>query len=147
MDTGKIGIVAEVAKSAKQKSAQALKASQQAHRQKCDQLEQLQQFKREYESRLEVLGGQGIAARQLQDYRQFLSKLNQAIEQQKEEIHSAARNLEASRKDWVSGSRRSSALDQVVDQQKLRDRQARDRAEQKESDEMSLARSSGQKEA
>lgn len=143
MDVGKIGKVAAVAKSAEQRSARELKASQQSHQQKCDQLEQLHQFKREYESRLEMMGEQGIASRQLQDYRCFLGKLNQAIDQQAGEIDSSTQSLHASRENWIAESRRSAALEQVVDQQNLKSRQAQEKAEQKESDELSLARSSG----
>lgn len=143
MDAGKIAKVAAVAKSAEQRSAREFKTSQQSHQQKCDQLEQLQQFKREYESRLEMMGEQGIASRQLQDYRRFLGKLNQAIDQQAVEIDCSSQSLHASRENWLAESRRSSALEQVVDQQNLKRRQAQLKAEQKESDEMSSARSSG----
>lgn len=142
MDSSKIGKVAAVAKSAEQRSARALKASQHSHQQKCAQLEQLQQFKSEYETRLEQMGESGMASRQLQDYRRFLGKLNQAIEQQAGEIQSSGEDLQVSRENWLAESRRSSALAQVVDQQNLRRQQAQDKAEQKVSDEMSLIRSS-----
>jgi flagellar FliJ protein len=142
MNNGKVDKAARFARSAQDQSAQSLKASQHNHQQKCTQLEQLQQFKREYETRLETLGEQGIEARQLQDYRNFLHKLNQAIDQQNVEIHSAEHDVDAARQQWLSKSQRSSALDHLVDQQQLRVRQAQDKSEQRESDEASLTRHS-----
>ncbi|MCB1675512.1 MAG: flagellar export protein FliJ [Halioglobus sp.] len=143
MDVDKLGKVAGVANSATQKSALEFKATQQAHREKCDQLEQLQQFKREYEAQLQSIGVQGMAARQLQDYRLFLGKLNQAIDEQTRDIHSAQQRLGDAREDWIARTRRSSALDQAMDHELLRQRQSRDKAEQREADEKSMARSSG----
>ena len=137
----KIGKVASVAQSDKQKSALQFKVSQQDHRRNCDQLEQLKKFKQEYEAKLETMGGRGIAARQLQDYRQFLGKLNQAIEQQIQEMQSSQQQVEEAREHWLAKSRRSSALDQMVDHRLLQQRKAQDKAEQAESDEISLARS------
>tara|TARA_R110002110_G_scaffold405241_1_gene624170 strand:- start:3700 stop:4143 length:444 start_codon:yes stop_codon:yes gene_type:complete len=136
----KIQKVAGVAQSDKRKSAQDFRLSQQAHQQKCDQLNQLQTFKSEYEERLKAMSEQGIAARQLQDYRQFLGKLNQAIDQQTREIGSSSVSVDSAREQWVAKTRRSSALDQVVDQQRTQQRQARDKAEQRESDEQFIAR-------
>jgi len=140
MDAGKIDKVATVAKSAEQKSARELKLNQQGHQQKQQQLEQLIQFKKEYEDRLGSVGGQGMAARQLQDYRLFLSKLNQAIDQQAQDVEQAQENLNEVRQEWQEKSRRTSALDQLIEQQHREQLEVRNRAEQKADDEKSLAR-------
>ena len=140
MDAGKINTVAAVAKSTEQKSAKAFKVSQQGHQQHCEQLTQLQTFKQEYETRLGVIGEQGMDARQLQDYRLFLNKLNQAIEKQSEEVQASEESLGKTREQWLSESRHRSALDHLVDQRHKQHVQARDKAEQKESDEKTLTR-------
>jgi flagellar FliJ protein len=140
MDVSKIGKVASVAKTNEQQSAKALKQGQQTYQQKQQQLEQLQNFKKEYEDKLGVMGEQGISARQLQDYRLFLSKLNHAIDQQSEEVKSSQQSLEALQQQWLDKSRRKTALDHLVDQQHKKDAQTREQTEQKESDESSLVR-------
>jgi len=140
MDVGKIGKVASVAKTTEQKSAKALQQGQQNYKQKQEQLNQLKIFKQEYEDKLGVIGQEGIGARQLQDYRLFLSKLNHAIDQQSEEVQASEKNAEGLRNQWVSESRRKTALDHLVDEQHKKDMQARDKAEQKESDESSMTR-------
>lgn len=140
MSVGKIDKVAAFAKSTEQKSAKALKLSQQGHQQKCEQLNQLVNFKQEYESKLGLMGKQGMAARQLQDYRLFLSKLNQAIDQQSQEVNASQETLGEVREQWLSESRHKTALDHLVDHRHKLLTQARDKAEQKESDEATLAR-------
>jgi len=140
MDAGKIGKVASVAKTTEQKSAKALQQGQQNYKQKQEQLDQLKIFKQEYEDKLGVIGQEGIGARQLQDYRLFLSKLNHAIDQQSEEVQASEENAEGLRNQWISESRRKTALDHLVDEQHKKDIQARNKAEQKESDESSMTR-------
>ncbi len=140
MDVGKIGKVAAVAKTTEQKSAKALQQSQQSFQQKQDQLDQLKNFKQEYEDKLGVMGQEGIAARQLQDYRLFLSKLNFAIDQQAEEVQASEKNLAGMRNQWISESRRKTALDHLVDEQNKKDIQAQESTEQKESDAASMTR-------
>ena len=140
MDAGKIDKVATVAKSAEQKSARELQLNQQGHQQKQQQLDQLLQFKKEYEDRLGNLGHDGIAARQLQDYRLFLNKLNQAIDQQMLDVQQAEANLQEAREQWQQESRRTSALDQLIEQQRREQLEAQSKAEQKAADEKTLAR-------
>ena len=140
MDVGKIGKVAAIAKTTEQKSAKALQQSQQSFQQKQDQLDQLKNFKQEYEDKLGVMGQEGIAARQLQDYRLFLSKLNFAIGQQAEEVQASEKNLEGMRNQWISESRRKTALDHLVDEHNKKDIQTQESTEQKESDAASMTR-------
>lgn len=140
MDAGKISKVASLAKTSEQKSVKDLQQGQQTYQQKQQQLDQLKGFKQEYEDRLGSLGQQGIDARQLQDYRLFLSKLNHAIDQQSEDVQVSEKNVEDLQSKWLEESRRRTALDHLVDQQHKKEIQAQDKAEQKASDESSLTR-------
>lgn len=140
MKTDKVRQVAIIAKSDEQKSALAFRKSQQHHRQNCDQLDQLITYKREYETNLGTLGDQGIAARQLQDYRLFLRKLDQAIESQAETVQHALKDVDLAREQWLSRARHKSSLDTLLDRRRSEWVQAAEKAEQKESDESSLAR-------
>ena len=140
MDAKKIGKVAIVARSAEQKTTRALQESQKQHQQKCDQLDQLRAFKREYETNLGQLGGAGIAARQLQDYRLFLSKLEQSIDQQVRAVEASLTDLELVREQSLATTRRRTSLDKLLDRRRLESRQGIEKAEQKESDESSLVR-------
>lgn len=140
MDVSKIGKVAAVAKITEQKTAKALTLGQQSYQHKLDQLGQLQSFKQEYEVKLSSMGINGIDARQLQDYRLFLSKLNLAINQQVEDLQVSEKKLDTLRDGWLSESRRKTALDHLVDAGHKKQIQAMEKAEQKQSDESSLTR-------
>ncbi|MCB1667000.1 MAG: flagellar export protein FliJ [Porticoccaceae bacterium] len=140
MDGGKIGKAATYAKTVEQKSARELQLNQQGHLQKQQQLDQLLQFKQEYEDRLGSMGQHGIAARQLQDYRLFLSKLNQAISQQLQDVQKAEENLEEAREQWKEEAKRTSAFDHLVEQHRRLQIEAQNKAEQKTADEETLAR-------
>lgn len=138
METEAISKVAIVAKSAEQKSAQALKLAQQSHEKNCNQLDQLKSYKNEYETTYGAVGNQGVAARQLQDYRTFLSKLDQAIMLQAGTVQSSKESLDAVRDEWLSSSRHRSSLDKLLDKRRTETQKAQEKAEQKESDERSL---------
>ena len=106
MATDKINKVATLAEFRERNSAGVFKQSRQAHEQQRQQFDQLIQFKQEYEARLGQVGEQGIPARQLQDYRLFLSKLNQAIEQQRAAVSDSAQQLEGDREQWMTEATR-----------------------------------------
>lgn len=132
--------VAAVAKIAERQSARELGAALQSLHDKSAQLEQLMQFRRDYQLSLGDKGRDGIPAKQLQDYRVFLGKLGDAIAQQTREVDSAQEQLNQVRAQWLSTSQRKSALDHLVEERDKSVLQARGKAEQKESDENSMAR-------
>lgn len=139
MTPNKISKVAELARNQQEQSAQQLKHRQSEHEQSQSRLDQLHKFREEYEQRLTGLGENGIAARQLQDYRQFLNRLGSAIDQQKTEIQQHATQVETAREAWVEKSRRQSALERLMTQADQQLRQAQDKQAQKEADEKTLA--------
>lgn len=145
MATRKMEKVAIVAKSAEQESALALRKSQENHRQISTQLEQLKAFKQEYEVNFGRMGDQGIGARQLQDYRLFLSKLGDAINQQSESVQLAVKALHGAREQWQLKSLHRSSLDKLLDQRLKDSVLAADKAEQRESDERALTRDNNAK--
>jgi flagellar FliJ protein len=140
MTIEKIDKVVTVAKFTQDKSARALKESKQGHEAQSAQLEQLEQFRLEYEAKLGAAGGEGMAARQLQDYWLFMKKLNLAIEQQKLEVEASEVGLGEVRDQWLADAQRTSALDHLVDIQRREQLLSRSRTEQKQSDEDTLSR-------
>ena len=138
MRRDKMDKVAAVAKLAENETARELGASQQSHQAKVAQLEQLLQFRADYESSLQEKGRQGITANQLQDHRVFLARLNQAVEQQTREVAQAEQEMVRVRGEWLAKSRRTSALDQLVDERARARARASDKAEQKRADERAM---------
>lgn len=141
MRQDKMEKVAAVAKMVEQKSAVDLGQSVADHAGKRDQLQQLLEFKADYEGTLAEKSKVGISASQLQDYRLFLTKLNQAISQQTQQVQSAEEDLAAVRAQWIDKSQRKSALEHLVEERQIEQLRLREKAEQKESDERSMQRS------
>ena len=139
----KMDKVATVAKLEAQKSAQEFSESQKSHSEKVAQLEQLMQFKADYERTLTARGSEGMDARQFQDYRLFLTRLNEAIAQQTLELQGSEASLSAVREEWVSKSQRNQALDQLVEDRHKARLKAREKLEQKRADDDSLSRGQG----
>ncbi|MFT4613164.1 MAG: flagellar FliJ protein [Bacteroidia bacterium] len=140
MKPGKMDKVAAVAKIAEQKSARELSLQQQGHQQKCDQFEQLVEFREGYELTLSEKASKGMSAKQLQDYRLFLGRLSQAIEQQTRDVHESEKSLAMMRAQWISTSQRHSALDHLVDERHREQVKIREKVEQNESDEHTMNR-------
>lgn len=140
MRQDKMEKVAAVAKIVEQQSAVDLGESVQNHAGKRDQLEQLLQFKADYEQALAEKSRVGITASQLQDYRLFLAKLDHAIAQQTQNVQSAEQDLAEVRAQWIDKSQRKSALEHLVEERQKEQQRLREKAEQKESDERSMQR-------
>lgn len=136
--------VAAVAKLEAHKSARELSESQKSHSEKIAQLEQLIQFKADYEKTLTARGSKGMDAREFQDYRLFLARLNEAIAQQTQEIQGSEASLSAVRDEWVSKSQRNQALDQLVEDRHRARIKAQEKLDQKRADDDSLTRGQGQ---
>lgn len=136
--------VAAVAKIEADKSAQEFGASQKSHSERVAQLEQLVQFKADYERTLTARGSEGMDARQFQDYRLFLARLEEAIAQQTREIQGSEASLSAARDEWASKSQRNQALDQLVEDRQKQWVRAQEKLNQKRADDDAFTRSKGQ---
>ncbi len=134
--------VAAVAKMEAQKSALQFSERQKSHGEKLAQLEQLVRFKEDYEQRLSARGGEGMDPRQLQDYRLFLSRLNEAITQQTQELQGSEESLQEVRQEWASKHQRNQALDQLVEGRQRERSKEREKLEQKRVDDNVLTRNS-----
>ena len=95
----------------------------------------------EYEQRLARITGAGIDARQLADYRRFLSQLNEAIERQGQEVQRSQSAVEDSRETLRQRAVRRDSLEQLLERARLSQRREDERREQKLSDEAALLRS------
>lgn len=141
MNTGQLGKLVFAAQAEENRAALAHRKERRALDQSAQRLNQLRAFCREYEQRLEGVASRGIDARQLADYRRFLSQLNEAIERQGHEVQGRRRALEDSREALLRRVVRRESLDQLLERARLNQRRDRERREQKLSDEAALLRS------
>ncbi|MEM7691468.1 MAG: flagellar export protein FliJ [Pseudomonadota bacterium] len=148
MDPTQLDKVAVVARADESKAATVHQQRQQVAQQSQQRLGQLEQFRQEYETRLSALGKSGMDARQLADYRRFLSGLSDAISRQGDELQRDRANMVASQNDLREQSRRRMTVDELIAQTRAGLLREEERREQKLNDETSLQRhnfgSSGQ---
>ena len=100
-------------------------------------LRELIGYRDEYNLKFQRTCSAGVDVKQLQEYRLFLSRLNDAIAQQQRVIVKAERDVEQARAGWMSTRTRSQALDKVRDRFIDSERREAERREQADLDERS----------
>ena len=138
MNPKQLDKVALVARAEQNRAAQKHQRGQEQLSASQQRLGQLEQFRAEYESRLESLAGSGIDARQLADYRRFLASLNDAISRQGEEVSRSESTLRDSRDELQERSRRRDSVDQLVERTRAALLKEGERREQRRNDDSSL---------
>ena len=136
--TASLEKVAMVAKSEENRAASHHQRQQAAASQSQQRLGQLEQFRAEYEQRLEKLASTGIDARQMVDYRKFLGSLNDAIVRQTQEVVKSEAQVEGSREQLIDRTQRRESLDSLVERSRAVLLKEADRREQRLSDERNL---------
>ena len=132
MRSKRIKPVAEHAEQLQQQAVQVYISAQQQVIDAQVQLEQLIEYRAEYDaSRLNA----GYSANQLRDYQIFLDKLNLSIEQARMMIEQKKVHCEQQKLIWLKHRSRSKALDAVIVKYRLQEAQIQARIEQKEQDE------------
>lgn len=127
--------VQRVAESREQAAVQKLGQSQQYLDAQRARLEELCVYRDQYSQSFQASGGLGLSASRLQDYRVFLSRLNEAIRQQEAIIVQCTSQHELTRQQWVETRSRHKAIDKVIERYRSEEQKTLDRQEQKEQDE------------
>lgn len=129
--------VLRVAEHREKDAARLLGQSQQRLQQHQARLRELISYRDEYNLKFQQTCSAGVDVKQLQEYRLFLSRLNDAIAQQQRVMANAERELEQARAAWLRTRTRSQALDKVRDRFIDAERQDAERREQADLDERS----------
>ncbi|MFW5453659.1 flagellar export protein FliJ [Thioalkalivibrio sulfidiphilus] len=126
--------VANVVHNRQQNAARVMGERQRALDDQQQRLQELNNYRDEYARRFED-GGESMAGINMRDYRLFLSRLNEAIEEQARRVEQARAALEQSRGQWTATRVHSDAVNKVVERMQADERRDEDRREQKENDE------------
>jgi flagellar FliJ protein len=97
-------------------------------------LKQLKQYHQEYLARFQQLAGEGMTSKQLQEYRMFLAKLDEAINEQERVVAASMVNHNSRKSNWKEKHSRTQALNKVIDRYRVQEQKVADRREQKEND-------------
>lgn len=101
-------------------------------------LEELMQYREEYNRRLTGEGSNRMGARKLQEYQIFLSRLNQAVEQQKQVLAQARREYDEKSRHWAKHRTHAKVMNKVEERFRKQEQHEEGKKEQKEMDEHAL---------
>ena len=98
-------------------------------------LQDLQQYRQDYERVFQQRATTGQSVMALRDFQVFLARLDQAIQQQGQIAEAARGDVAGRTTRWQSAARQVKAVDSVVGRWQGEERRADDRREQKDTDE------------
>ena len=98
-------------------------------------LQDLQQYRQDYERVFQQRATTGQSVMALRDFQVFLARLDQAIQQQTQIAEAARGDVAGRTTRWQSAARQVKAVDSVVGRWQGEERRADDRREQKDTDE------------
>jgi flagellar protein FliJ len=127
--------VQQVAESRERNAARTMGQARKHLAQEEAKLLQLRQYHQEYLDRFKLASSQGISVTQLQEYRAFLAKLDDAIRQQEKIVATSETNHSNQKDNWKQKHTRTQALGKVVERYRKEERKDEDLKEQKANDE------------
>jgi len=98
-------------------------------------LNDLEQYRRDYEQAFQKRAKVGQPVMQLRDFQVFLARLDQAIAQQKQIVEAGRGDVAGQTTRWQSAARQVKAVDSVVGRWQGEERREQDRRDQKDTDE------------
>ncbi len=100
-------------------------------------LQELLEYRDDYTRKFSENNDTSIDARVMQDYRLFLSRLNEAIEMQRALVNQGKEACDLQTENWMGQRSRANALDKVVERYQKADEDKKQKQEQREQDEYS----------
>ncbi len=97
-------------------------------------LKELQGYQQGYVKDFDKRVADGIKGSGIREFQAFLAKLTEAIHQQEELLEKAKAESESERTHWQGAAQRSQIMDKVVERHTAKESKARDRRDQRESD-------------
>jgi len=98
----------------------------------------LADYRTDYIRQTQQRGQQGLASRQFNQYLSFVTKLDQALEQQNLQIQQAQRVVDMRRSAWLTMQKRRKAIEVLIDKELTAAQQRQNRQEQKMLDEIAM---------
>lgn len=127
--------IIKVAQSREHAAARVFADSQRVLEERQQRLIELHGYREEYRDNYKKQSQLGMKAQQLRTFRNFLAKLNTAVEQQEQLVNLAQNELEQKKRQWLEKHFRTQALDTMHGRYVSQENRQAQRVEQKESDE------------
>ena len=96
------------------------------------QLDELINYRNQYLIAFKTASEAGLSAIQMQDYRIFLQRLDDAIQQQQQNVKNGRQNTKSSQAKWTDTRNRSDMINKVVENRQQLENQQVEKREQRE---------------
>lgn len=96
------------------------------------QLDELINYRNQYLNAFKTAGESGLSAIQMQDYRIFLQRLDDAIQQQQQNVINGRQNTQTSQLKWTDTRNQSKMINKVVENRQQLENQQVEKREQRE---------------
>ena len=133
----KLKPVAQFAKQRERNAARHLGATMTQAQQHQKQLDDLIAYRQQYAQGFQSVGAAGVSVVRVRDYQLFLSRLDNAIEQQQQHLQNSQKDCEDSKASWQGAYGHSKMIDQVVASRNDFEKQKLNSSEQREMDDHS----------
>src|SRR5574343_337213 len=100
-------------------------------------LQMLEQYREEYAQRLRENIAQGITRLVMRNYQDFLARIDEAIEQQRQAVRTSEQSTRAGQEHWQQQNKQLKAIDTLSQRHDARERYRENKQEQKLQDEVS----------
>ena len=134
----RIAPVRKVLEDKEQAQARKLAAAQQAVASAEQRLDELRRYQQDYANGFDRQVAQGATAHALQDYRAFLVRLEDAVQQQQRVVENLRVEMAMQSAHWQAAARQSKGLETVVQGWQREERRLADRRDQAATDERAL---------
>jgi flagellar FliJ protein len=131
--------VARVAQSRERDAARRMGKDMQQVEQQQQQLDQLIAYRDQYMEGYQAAGQAGFTVAQMREYQLFISRLNDAIAQQRQQVIACRRTSEKSSTSWRDSRSHSKKIDKVVEQRLYTEQCEQRGSEQREQDDRWLS--------
>jgi flagellar FliJ protein len=140
--------VAKLADTRERDAARLLGRAQQQLKEHEERLQELMQYRAQYNQRFYETGIEGAAAQRMNDYHAFLNRLNDGIRHQTQRVQLARHEVERRKRAWIEARQRADVMHKAVDRHVVREQYQDGRKEQNETDEQArvIANGSGDSE-
>jgi len=132
--------IQKIASNKERKAAAELGETLKTRQQAEQRLAELKQYHCEYLDRFSAASRHGIGGAQIQEYRAFIAKLEQAIDEQTKMVAQSNSECDASKAQWRGKYTKAKAMDNALERMRDNERRTEDRREQAATDERNQRR-------
>jgi len=96
------------------------------------QLDELMEYRNHYSKAFQSASEAGLSVIQMQEYKLFINRLDDAIAQQKQQVHNGQSKCKTSEKEWMNKRSQCQQIDKVIENRQQVELQEMKKREQRE---------------